>query len=292
MASTASSAPSATQTRSRNASAASSSPRSSTSVRARLPSRFAASSSSRSSARRSRPFGSSSSRARAPRPPRSSAAARRPSARSSSGSPGLVRSGLFAGERRRHERLDLGAQRLALRATRGSARASALPSASRAQARGARGLDPVRLERPRPAGRPAAGRSARAGSATRPSRARARARRSAGSGGRSGAGSSSVFSIRLATSSFIVSTRSSTNTRLRGLERRPRGRRDHGLLDVVDAHHVRAASAPPRSGRGASRARRARRHVVGVGRRPRPAARRRAPAPPRACPCRRGPWNR
>ena len=129
--------------------------------------------------------------------------------------------------------------------------------------RRALGLDALGLERGGDRARPAAGRSAPAGSARPRCRAPGRVRRSAGSGARSDAGSSSVFSSRLATSSFIVSTRSSTNTRRDASNGVRVAAAHHRLLHVLHAHDVRAASAGPRSGRDACRAARAWRTASG-----------------------------
>ena len=99
-------------------------------------------------------------------------------------------------------------------------------------------------------------------------------------------GSSSVFSMRLAAWSFIVSTPSITNTRRVRLERRARRRRDDRLLDVRDEHFRGARRRDPGQVRVRRRAPRARAPRLRVG-----APRRRA-APPRtrarssACPCR------
>ena len=78
-------------------------------------------------------------------------------------------------------------------------------------------------------------------------------------------GSSSVFSIRLAASSFIVSTRSSTNTRRCASNGVRVAAPTTGSSMSSHAHHVRRRSARPRSGRGARRAARARARASGSG---------------------------
>ena len=193
---------------------------------------------------RSRPFGSSSSRVA-----RSSARgllglpSRRSSARSSSARHGSVCGGLLAGERVPHERLDVGAQRLALLGREERARSplpEREPRARRARAR------PRRRRAEQLRGQPLGRQRVEAHElAARDHRLEHPAERvgQRGSGARTTAGSSSVFSIRLATSSFIVSTRSSTNTRLRDSNGVRVAADDDRLLDVVDAHHVRAGRA-------------------------------------------------
>ena len=211
----------------------------------------------------------------------SSASARRASARSSSARqarpPGSRRRA-----RRRDERLDLRAQRLALRATPGSAPARALPSASRAHA-------PARPASTPSACSSSAIRVAGSGSkrtswqrettvsSTRPSASVSRIRCT------KAAGSSSVLSSRFATSSFIVSTRSSTNTRLRASN----GVRVAAATTGSSTSSTRITCAPV--GRtqvrsGCEPCCDAQPHGVGIGLRPRPAARPRAPA--RRCACR------
>ena len=97
------------------------------------------------------------------------------------------------------------------------------------------------------------------------------------------AGSSSVFSSRLATSSFIVSARSSTNTRRDDSNGVRVGACYDRLVHVAHAHHVRAGRLDPGQVGMGARAARACAPPRGRPRRP-PAARR--PARARRCACR------
>ena len=122
--------------------------------------------------------------------------------------------------------------------------------APRSPAPAAHTRSPRPKARPRPpatprSAPPATARSAPAGSATPRSRAPGPARPSAGSDARTRPAPPSVFKSRLATSSFMVSTRSSTNTR-RDASKGVRVAADHHrLLDVIHAHHVGAARPHP-----------------------------------------------
>ena len=127
--------------------------------------------------------------------------------------PGVLGVGA-AGERRARERLGAGAQRGAV-AERQSERALAVAEREPRAGGGGLGRDALRLQALRRARRPAAGRSAPAGSASVIVGSTCDRRSVSSSRTTYGGGSSSVFSSALAASSFIVSARSSTNTRWR-----------------------------------------------------------------------------
>ena len=107
-----------------------------------------------------------------------------------------------------------------------------------------------------------------------------------------GAGSSSVLSSRLATSSFMVSTRSSTNTRRADSNGVRVAAATTGLVHVLECASRARPSGVTQVRSGWMPVSTRRRTLVGVRRRPRRAARRRTRAPPSRLPTPAGPWKR